>query len=204
MVGRVVGWGERVTDYFIEVEQELRKRYEGWEGERQFEGSGRRLRSLVEELCWDSKRIGEEVEKHFEAVFEDPFDEMLVTGPTLVWTLCPHHLLPVEFKCWIGYIPMGKVLGLSKFSRVAITLGKRPIMQEMYSRELADAIATHLSPEGVGVYIIGKHGCIGCRGINQDVDITTSVLRGSFKGDSTVRQEFYNIVLGGIKSGNGR
>lgn len=182
-----------VSDCFDQIEAYLTDRYAGWEGTKQFEGSGGRLRRLIDEMCWPRWKIEVEVQGHLSAVFEDPYDEMLVTGPTSVWTLCPHHLLPVNFQTWIGYIPKGKVLGLSKFSRIAITLGKSPIMQEMYSRDLANTIWLYLEPEGVGVYVVGKHGCMGCRGISQDVSVSTSVLKGSFKEDPTVRQEFYNL-----------
>jgi len=186
-----------VDDVFDELEVVLRERYYGWEGAEQFEGSGGRLRRLVDEMCWTSSQIEDEVARCFEAVFPEGYDEMLVSGPADVWTLCPHHLLPVGFKCWMGYIPNGMVLGLSKFTRVAVTMAKRPIMQEQYTRELADVLMGKLKPEGVGVYIVGKHGCMGCRGVQQpNVEVVTSALKGSFKDDPTVREEFLSIVRG--------
>lgn len=178
------------------IEEALKIRYEGWDGGKQFEGTSKRLQRMYEEFCWPPTKIGAELKRHLSSVFDDPYDEMLVSGPTSIWTLCPHHLLPCNFQVWIGYIPNNKVLGLSKFSRIAITIGKNPIMQEMYSRSLANIVMDYLKPEGVGVYVVGKHGCMGCRGVGQYVNISTSVLKGSFKEDPAVRQEFYSNVLG--------
>ena len=182
---------------FDTIEKTFKRVYNGWEGAGQFSGSGKRLRNLVEEMCWPSRKIEEEVSKCLQAVFADKYDEMLVTKFIEVWTLCPHHLLPCNFNVKIGYIPIGGVLGLSKFTRISVTLGKRPIMQEQYTREVADTLWEGLKPEGLGIYVIGKHGCMGCRGVNQpNVEVVTSTLRGSFKANHTVREEFYAICRG--------
>ena len=183
-----------MSDIFGRIEELLGERYEGWDGAAQFEGSGERLRRLYDEMCWPREKVEEEIEKCLEAVFEDAYDEMLVCKDIDVWTLCPHHILPCNFKVNIGYIPIGKVLGLSKFARIAVTFGKIPIMQEQYTRELADTLWDKLKPEGLGVYVVGKHGCMGCRGVNQpNVEVVTSTLRGSFVIDPMVRGEFYSI-----------
>jgi len=183
-----------MMDIFGRIEELFKERYKDWDGVAQFDGSGERLRRLIGEMCWTQGRVLVELDKCFKAVFPDKYDEMLVSGPTSVWTLCPHHLLPVNLKVYIGYIPIGKVLGLSKFSRIAIAYGKLPIMQEQYTRELASVLWDRLNPEGVGVYVVGKHGCMGCRGVKQeDTEISTSTLKGSFKDDPIVREEFYNL-----------
>ena len=181
-------------DVFEAIETCFKDKYKGWDGAKQFEGSGERLRRLVEEMCWSPGRIEEEVEKCLKAVFDDGYDEMLVSEPTSVWTFCPHHILPCNFQVHIGYIPSKGVLGLSKFTRIAEILGKRPIMQESYSRELADTLWKGLEPEGVGVFVRGEHGCMSCRGVKQRIGVSTTVLRGSFKEDGIVRQEFYRMV----------
>ena len=184
-------------DVYSRIEKELTMRYADWDGKAQFEGTGDRLRRMVDELCWSFQKIDKELRGCFKAVFPDKYDEMLVSGPTSVWTLCPHHLVPCNFKVHIGYIPNGKVLGLSKFSRIAIYLGKRPIMQEQYSQDVANAIMEHLKPKGVGVYVIGHHGCIGCRGVTQEVNVSTSILLGEFRSQPEVREEFYRIARDG-------
>ena len=183
-------------DIYQRIEGLMLERYAGWDGHLQFEGTGERLRRMVDELCWPSSKIEEELDKHFKAVFNDSYSEMLVSGPTSVWTLCPHHLVPCNFQVFIGYIPNGLVLGLSKFSRIAITVGRRPIMQEQYSRELADAFMNSLQPDGIGVYVTGKHGCMGCRGVTQDINVVTTVLRGNFLEEPSVKEEFLGTIRG--------
>jgi len=175
------------------LESELSNRYEYWEGGEQLKGLARRWRALSEELFWTSSRIDEEVQKSLLASFEETYSEMLVEGPISVWTFCPHHLLPCHFTVYIGYVPTGKVLGLSKFSRLAVALGKRPVMQEQYSREVADVIWEDLKPDGVGVYVLGKHGCMLVRGVMQSKTyVSTSVLRGTFLSEPDVKGEFYS------------
>ena len=173
---------KQIEDFFTSF-------YQGWSGAKQFEGSGERLERFIKDSCWKSSVVEDEIDKCLKAVFDDSYDEMLVIGPTEVWTLCPHHFLPCKFNVHIGYVPNGKVLGLSKFSRVALILGKRPTMQEQYSRELADILYGVLSPDGLGVRVIGRHGCIEARGVKQCLDVTTSTLLGSFKEDAKVRKE---------------
>ena len=173
----------------------LQERYKGWEGAEQFGGTSERISRMYEEFCWPPERIKAELEKQFH-VFSNGYDEMLVSGPSTVWTLCPHHLLPILLKVWIGYIPSGKVLGLSKFTRIAVIMGKRPIMQEQYVDDLANILMDKLKPKGVGVYIEGEHGCMMSRGIQQDQSVSTSAQRGIFLDDASARAEFFAIVRG--------
>lgn len=183
-------------DIFDQIESLFRRSYSDWEGGSQFDGSGDRLRRLVDEMCWSKKRVVEEIEKDLKAVFKDPYDEMLTVRNINVWTFCPHHILPCNFKVYIGYIPNGYVLGLSKFARVAVACGKMPIMQEQYTRELSGILWDKLNPKGLGLYVVGKHGCMGCRGINQELEIVTTNLRGSFYDDPETREEFLAVCKG--------
>jgi len=183
---------ENVFNAATELISEFERMYKGWEGVRQFKGTPNRLARMYDELCWDSSRIAEELEKQVK-VFKDGFNEMLVTKPIEVWTICPHHLLPCILKVTIGYVPDGSVLGLSKFSRIAEIMGRRPILQEEYSRELADFLEDRLEPKGVAVYIVGKHNCMIARGVKQDVEVITSVIRGVFEKQE-VRSEFFSIA----------
>ena len=185
------------SEIFQNWEIFYKERYKGWSGAEQFSGSGARLERLVDEMCWPSDKIKKEVDKQLKSVFSSDFSEMLTLGPTNVWTLCPHHLLPCNFKVYVGYVPTtGKVLGLSKFSRIAVALARRPIMQEQYSKDLADALEVPLSCKGLGIHVIGKHGCMGCRGVLQDeVEVVTTVLRGCILTESDCKQEFLMKVI---------
>lgn len=182
-----------MEDIFSRIELLFREKYKDWDGGEQFKGSGERLRRLIDEMCWSREEVEEEVEHCLKAVFDEPYNEMLTARPINVWTFCPHHILPCNFKVHIGYVPNGKVLGLSKFTRIAVARAKMPIMQEQYTRELADTLWEGLVPDGLGVYVIGKHGCMGCRGVNQEVDIITSTLKGSMYADSRARGEFFAL-----------
>jgi len=145
---------------------------------------------MYQEFCWTPAKIESELGKVFRT-FSNGYDEMLITRPIDIWTLCPHHLLPCNFKVTIGYVPKHKVLGLSKFARVSDILSRRPIMQEAYSTELADRLMQGLDPKGVAVYIIGTHGCMTARGIRQHSEVITSTLRGVFKEEPETRAEFF-------------
>lgn len=181
------------------IEKFFEERYAGWEGATQFQGTGERLKRMIEETCWKPRKVKEKLEECFKAVYDDPYDRMLVEGPITAWTFCPHHLVPCNFQIHIGYIPNGKVIGLSKLVRAAVILGKRPVMQEMYSRELVDSIQKHLAPKGVGIVVIGTHGCMACRGVQQNVKAISSELGGCFH-EPDVKEEFLSLV----RSQNGR
>ncbi len=167
----------------------LQDRYKDWEGVKQFGDTPRRLERMYEDFCWTPEKIQSKLGGYFKT-FEDGYNQMLVKRGIEVWTLCPHHLLPCQFMVTIGYIPDRKVLGLSKLSRVAEVIAKRPIMQEAYSGELADILMHRLVPLGVAVYIVGTHGCMASRGVRQHSKVVTSVIRGVFESQPETRAEF--------------
>jgi len=106
--------------------------------------------------------------------------------------------LPCEFRVFLGYIPEGKkVIGLSKLTRLAVILAKRPIMQEQYTTELADLLERKLSPKGVGVTVYGIHGCMVARGVQQHAEVVTSVVKGDFLKEGPTRSEFFAICREG-------
>lgn len=164
-----------------------------WEGNSQFKGTPERLLRFYSEACWSSEAIDLEIAKQFR-VFEQGYDEMLAVGPIVAWTLCPHHLLPCRFEVVIGYIPDGRVLGLSKFARASVAMAKRPVMQEQYTQELAEVIKEQLKPKGVGVYVSGYHGCMASRGVHQSSPVSTTCLKGNFLNDSSTKAEFMGEV----------
>lgn len=181
-----------LSNCYTELVAGIASKYPNWEGAKQFKGTPARLRRMYQDYCWSGRKIKEELAKQFR-VFEDGYDEMLVAKDISVWTLCPHHLLPCHFSVYIGYLPTGKVLGLSKFARIAEILAKRPVIQEQFSTELADLLADNLHPKGVAVYVVGVHGCITSRGVRQNSNIVTSVLRGCFLKEGSTRDEFFAI-----------
>jgi GTP cyclohydrolase I len=164
-----------------------------------FEGTPERIAGFFEELVWPKEKIVVEINKALSKTFSADYNEMLIIQNIRVYTLCPHHLLPCLFLVNIGYVPRGKVLGLSKFARIAEALAKKPILQEQYTKELVVVIQNKLEPQGVAVYVRGRHSCMEFRGVKQDSVVTTSSLTGCFVEEPECRSEFYSIVKGGIR-----
>ena len=165
-------------DPFNKMVKALAEVYQGWEGVNQFKGTADRLTRMYSEFCWSPDRIKRELDIHTK-LFHDDYEEVMTISDIAVVTLCPHHLLPCDFRVNITYSPNGQVLGLSKFARIAVILGKHPVMQEMYTRELADTIFERAKPLGVKVVVTGTHGCLKFRGAQQDAPVVTEQRRGN-------------------------
>jgi GTP cyclohydrolase I len=147
-------------------------------------------RALVKDFIWSKQNVEESISSLLEATFVSQNDEMIIQNNIPVVTLCPHHLIPVEMRVSIGYLPNNRVIGLSKLARIAKVIGKQPILQETYTTQLSDAL-TPLKSKGTGVYVIGKHGCMSFRGVDvPEARTITSCLTGSFKEFSATREEF--------------
>lgn len=115
---------------------------------------------------------------------------VVVTGIEFV-SLCEHHLLPFTGTAAVGYIPKGRVVGLSKIPRLVLAYAQRFQVQERLTSQVADAMVEHLDARGVGVVVSATHSCMSCRGVRQqNAVMTTSALRGSMASDSTQRGEF--------------
>jgi GTP cyclohydrolase I len=138
---------------------------------------------------------------------DDKLVGMLTQGPIHIVSVCPHHWLPVEYEAFVSYIPVvgGTVIGLSKLARLALTLGKRPVLQEQLASDIADVLFAdpNVPPEdaewpsiqssGAIVSLIGKHSCMSCRGVLSDALTMTVEKRGDF-WVSQMEQRFYDNV----------
>ncbi|MCP4201850.1 MAG: GTP cyclohydrolase I FolE [bacterium] len=122
--------------------------------------------------------------------FEADYDEMVVVKDVPVGSLCEHHLLPFHGVAHVGYLPQGKVVGLSKIPRLVRCLSQRLQIQERLTREIALAIEEGLAPGGVGVVIRAMHTCMHMRGIRSEGDMVTSCMLGSFRTEPETRGEF--------------
>jgi GTP cyclohydrolase I len=133
-------------------------------------------------------------------VFEDGgenYDEMVIVKDIPIYSKCEHHLADIFGTATIAYIPNGRIVGLSKLSRVADAYARRLQVQERLTSQIADALDLHLEPKGVGVIIRARHMCMESRGVNQQGHHTiTSALRGVIKTDPTVRAEFMALANG--------
>jgi len=127
-------------------------------------------------------------------------DELYVTGPISVRSMCSHHLVPIIGHAWIGVVPdKDTVIGLSKFNRLVDWVFARPQIQEEASIQLADIIEQVAKPRGLAVLVKATHMCMTWRGVRESMDatMTTSVMRGVMRDKPEARAEFLSLVSGG-------
>lgn len=129
------------------------------------------------------------------ALFSSTARNMVTVKNIELFSLCEHHLLPFIGQCHIGYIPNGKVLGLSKLARIVDFFAKRLQIQENLTEQIAQCIAEVTGASGVGVIIEAKHLCMMMRGVEKQHALTkTSSMRGCFLEDVSTRKEFFDLV----------
>ena len=127
--------------------------------------------------------------------FEEPYDQMVVVTGIEFTSLCEHHVLPFTGIASVGYIPMKKVVGLSKLPRIVQTFAKRLQVQERMTNQIAEAINEHVNPMGVGVIMTATHQCMAIRGVKAaDAKMTTSCLLGTLRESPAARSEFLALA----------
>lgn len=123
------------------------------------------------------------------------YDEMIVLRDIRLESHCEHHIVPILGKAYVGYLPAGRVVGISKLARLVEVFAKRMQIQEALTSQIADTIQEVLQPRGVGVVIEAAHQCMTTRGIRKPgVSMVTSRMLGSFRDDPATRREFLAIV----------
>lgn len=128
-------------------------------------------------------------------IFHEDCSEMVLVKDIEFYSLCEHHLLPFYGKVHVGYIPDGRIIGLSKIPRIVDVFARRLQVQERMTVQIAEAIEGALAPKGVGVVVDARHLCMMMRGVQkQNSSAMTSALRGSFQADSKTRNEFLAFV----------
>jgi GTP cyclohydrolase I len=129
------------------------------------------------------------------AMFDVDYDEMVVVTNINFYSLCEHHMLPFFGVAHVGYIPEGKVVGLSKIPRIVDMYARRLQVQERMTAQIANVLQEQLHPDGVGVVVEGYHMCMSMRGVEKEkAKMITSTLVGSFKEDSKTRTEFLELI----------
>jgi GTP cyclohydrolase I len=121
-------------------------------------------------------------------------DQMVAVIGMKVWSLCEHHLLPFSATISIGYLPNEKVLGLSKFARIAHKHAHKPQVQERLVQQIADEITAVTGSSDVAVVADGEHSCMVMRGIRTQGNMRTSVMRGRFRDEAETRAELLNLI----------
>ena len=157
----------------------------------------KRVAKMYEEVFEGMLYTNDEIAEMFDKCFEDiSSNDLVIVKDIPIFSYCEHHLaLMYNMKVSIGYIPNGKVIGLSKLARIAEMVGKRLQLQERIGSDIAEIVQKITGSDNVIVVIEGEHSCMTARGIKSRGSVTrTSTLRGDFETDSSLRNEFYSLI----------
>lgn len=125
------------------------------------------------------------------------YDQVYLTGPLEIRSTCAHHFQPIIGNAWVGIMPGKNVLGLSKFNRIVDWIASRPQIQEDMTEQIGDMIAKACGTDNIAVVIKATHLCVTQRGVRAACsDMTTSVIRGRFRSEPHLKQEFFQLVAG--------
>ena len=129
------------------------------------------------------------------AIFQAESDDMVIVRDIEFFSMCEHHMLPFFGKCHVGYIPRGKILGVSKVARIVDMFARRLQIQERLTRQVSGAIMEILGAEGVGVVVEAQHLCMQMRGVEKQHSVmSTSSMVGSFRKEAATRNEFLKLI----------
>jgi GTP cyclohydrolase I len=158
------------------------------------ETAGRAAKALAQ-LALCTEAVDDEIRAMLNRTFPAKYDEMVISKHNVSFGVCPHHLLPVIYRISVAYIPRAKVLGISKLSRLAHILARRPVLQEEMTAGLARILFEQLESRGSAAYVEGLHMCMASRGIEaHEARVVTSAVRGVFRDSPATRQEFLDLV----------
>ena len=135
--------------------------------------------------------------EHLGVVFEVAHDEMVILRNIPFYSMCEHHFLPFHGEAHLGYVPDGRVVGISKLARVVESFARRPQLQEQLTSQIAECVMDSLKADGVAVVVEAEHLCMTMRGVKKPGSrMVTSAMRGQFKNSSVTRAEFLSLVRG--------
>ena len=124
------------------------------------------------------------------------YKSMYTSGPISIRSTCAHHFQNIVGNAWIGIIPNGQVIGLSKFNRIVHHIAERPQIQEEMTTQIAEALQEYAHTKNIAVVVKAEHHCMTHRGVKEhESDMTTAIMLGAFKEDPATRDEFYKICM---------
>ena len=133
-----------------------------------------------------------------DALFTVDYDELVIVKDIEFYSLCEHHLLPFFGRCHVGYLPKGRVIGLSKIPRILDVLARRLQVQERLTQQVAETIRDAINPRGVAVVLEAQHLCMMMRGVQKrNSKMITSAMLGKFRDDQRSRIEFLDLIRSG-------
>lgn len=134
---------------------------------------------------------------HLQKFFTEQYDEIVLVRDISFCSMCEHHLLPFIGKAHIGYMPNGKVIGLSKLARVVEVVSRRPQVQERMTEEIANLLVSELDAKGVAVVVEASHSCMTIRGVKKPGSLcVTSAMKGLFRSNLSSRSEVMQLIYG--------
>ncbi len=158
------------------------------------EGTPRRIAEMYKEVF---AGLDQDPMQVLSVGFEEGHEEMVIVKDIPFYSMCEHHLLPFHGVAHVGYIPKGRIVGISKIARAVDIFARRPQVQERLTSQIADAIMDVLKPRGVGVVIQAEHLCMTMRGVKKPGSkVVTSATRGIFRTREVTRAEFLTILGG--------
>ena len=135
---------------------------------------------------------------HLQKFFAEKYDEMVLVRDISFHSMCEHHLLPFSGVAHVGYVPDGRVVGLSKLARVVEVVSHRPQVQERMTEEIADLLIDELNVKGVAVVVEATHSCMTIRGVRKPNSVcVTSAMKGLFRRNLSSRSEIMTLIYGG-------
>ena len=160
-------------------------------------GTPNRVRRMYDEIFEGMNYSNDEIANMYNVCFDEGVEDDLVTVTNIpVFSTCEHHLATMyNMRVHVGYIPKGRVIGLSKIARIADMVSKRLQLQERIGKDIADILQKILGTDDIIVVIEGEHACMTMRGVKKLGTVTkTATLRGRFHSDSDLRKEFYDLI----------
>ncbi|MCR9118495.1 MAG: GTP cyclohydrolase I FolE [bacterium] len=141
--------------------------------------------------------LHEDARPHLQKSFTESYDEVVLVRDISFCSMCEHHLLPFTGKAHIGYLPRGKVVGLSKLARVVEAVARRPQVQERMTETIANLLEEELDAKGVAVVVEASHSCMTIRGVRKPGSMCmTSAMKGLFRKNPSSRAEVMQLIYG--------
>ncbi len=141
--------------------------------------------------------LKEDPREHLKKFFVEKYDEIVLVRDISFNSMCEHHMLPFMGKVHIGYLPSGRVIGLSKLARVVEVVSKRPQVQERMTETIANLLVDELGAKGVAVVIEATHSCMSIRGVRKPGSVcVTSAMKGTFRSNLSSRSEILTLIYG--------